>query len=833
MADDLQQKLDTNEKLKELLASQLDINQELEESLGKQLNIQTEIEDLANKGNELAARKKSIQTQIAKDVEKQAAIVEKLLQYGMSNSAYEREIEELARKITTAKQEELAINREINKQSQFDDALTKLKLKGLYDGLNQLHDTLMNQPWVAVLSVLINGFKSFFHIFQQVDEAGANFRRSMGLLRPTTQGIEDNVRQMYFDLAQTGVEAKDFYESLQAGAATMGTFQSTTMAMAKDMGLIAAQLGVAQSTSAAFAASMGMMGKSTMDAQKDITLFVAKLSEAAGTNLNEVMLDVANATKSSYAFMTKQPAALAKAAVEAKRMGTSLSDAAKSAAHVVNFTESVNEEMQASVLLGESLNLQRLRELSYRRNLAGVNKEIMELARKTHFEDLDPFQQEAVAKALGKSADEIGKMLQGDREMRRIRGDGSLAKQVAEYDKLRAANGDLVKLTAEGSRAQLASLSNQESLKAIGLSLKSIYQSMFAKPIEFAAHWLPKIAEGLNAIKEHTSGWLSLLAGGLIFIGGPMVMGKLLSLAKAGIFKILGKDVAEGAQAVGAGIQEGLIDKLAKGMVGLEKIATGFARIIVKLGVAVGRGIGSIIQFTLRGLALGLKALGTPQVLLGAVVLAVVGVAFMAFGKAAEFVARALKSLEGVNLVKMAGGLALVGFAMLPLALITPIMLPLSIGLLAFGVALRFVVGPAERMGKASLMLGEGLSKAAAGLSEISHLSILGVIKQFKDLANIVSELSKEFNSIPDIKIEKIQDIIVKSSQMAGQAVDKANEQMLAALTDIKNSVDALRSSLEKGGIAANVMIDSQKLDSAAARTLAFKGTKTPQPAFF
>ena len=51
-------------------------------------------------------------------------------------------------------------------------------------------------------------------------------------------------------------------------------------------------------------------------------------------------------------------------------------------------------------------------------------------------------------------------------------------------------------------------------------------------------------------------------------------------------------------------------------------------------------------------------------------------------------------------------------------------------------------------------------------------------------------------------------------------------------LAGLNLAVDGLRMSLEKGGIAASVNIDSQNLDLYTARSLAFKGTKAPQPTY-
>ena len=50
--------------------------------------------------------------------------------------------------------------------------------------------------------------------------------------------------------------------------------------------------------------------------------------------------------------------------------------------------------MEASVLLGKSMNLQKARELAYHRDITGLNKEIVKLAKDANFEQLDPFQQD-------------------------------------------------------------------------------------------------------------------------------------------------------------------------------------------------------------------------------------------------------------------------------------------------------------------------------------------------------------------------------------------------------------------------------------------------------
>ena len=828
--DELRDNLDIVSKLKEALSNVTDEYAKESGLLDGINTIENQILNTTKKLSEEQQKRKSLQNQIN-------ALGDEFNQKIKDTASNETRLHEIIEQIKNKRSEIFEINKNIALQEAFETQQQKLfneiGLGKAVKYMEEFNELVRENPWAAVLSIVSGLLHVFKNIFVELDSAAADFRINMGFIRSDTSELEKNVRAAHFELYQTGVTAKELYGAFQAIGQSIGTSQATTNQMAKDMALMAVQLGVSEATSAEFAKTMGMMGKSTMDAQKDISLFTSRLSAAAGTNLNDVMGDVAAKSETTYRFFVRNPLALAKAAVEARKMGTSLNDAARSANDLIQFTTSVENEMKASVLLGESINLQRVRELAYRKDLAGVNREILAIAQKTRFEELDPFQQESVAKALGKSADELGKMLQADREMRRIRSDGSLAKQVAEYDKLVGSNESIAKSTAENARNNLMNLSNQQSLKAISLALKSIYQTMFQPLVDLATIVLPKIAGWLQSIHEATNKWVAMfvgLAGIVALVTGPILLGKLVGWIKTGIFKKFGLEVKEAGSALKGGFAEGL----AKGAKNIEQVFKSVGNVIIRLGASIGRGIGAVIQYTLMGIAAGLAALGAvaAEAGLGLLVLAGLAIVLIGFAYAAKLVAAALASLKDVDLLSIAAGLMAVGSASLLLIPVAPFLPLLASGFFALGIALRLAVGPMERVGIASMELGLGLTKTAAALEKIAGLSLIQVLSQFRNLATTISQISKEVNAIPDIKIEKIQDIITKSTGIAVQQAQKSDEEILAALAGIKTAVDALRNSMEKGGVAANVYIDTQKMDSITARTLAFKGTKTPQPAF-
>lgn len=685
----------------------------------------------------------------------------------------------------------------------------------------------------AVAFLLVEGFKTLVQLLDKVDKPASDFRISMGLTRDATGDIEKDTRATYFQLAQIGITTDKIYDSYKAIEESIGNTYVTTKGLAADFATLNVSLGVAQATSSDFARAMAMMSSSTLDAQRDITLFTAKLSEAGGTNLSAVMGDIANASKSSYQFLTKNPVALAKAAVEARRMGTSISDTTKSAQSLIDFSSSVRSEMEASVLLGESINLQKARELAYNKDIAGLNKEILSIAKQTNFENLDPFQQKAVADALGKSTEELGKMLQADREMDKIRSRADLRGQVENYDKMVSASNDLVKSLAANERYQLSIKSNQAAIKAVTEAWGAIWQRLLEGPVNLLAKVLPKIAQGLGVINEKFgalgSGVMAVTAAIGVLVGARY-LGKLVGWATGSI----GKAITNLLGGVAEGTKKFASSDVIKGAIGLLLVATsliplGFALKLMQgvdwktIGImAVSLGI-LVLAVAALG-AIMMSGVGTVAILAGAAALLIIGAAMIPFAYAAKLAAGAIKSLADVDIMKIAFGIGMLGAAIMPLALLTPLFPLIALGLTAFSLALRFTAGPAERMAKAAEVLGEGLQMTVNSLLALKGLDFSTTFKQLKDLSVVLGEIGRSVDAMPDIKVEKLQNIMVKSAEISVNQESKNTDEVLKALDAIRASVEMLRSSMERGGISANVAIDSQKLDSAAARRLSFTG---------
>ena len=336
--------------------------------------------------------------------------------------------------------------------------------------------------------------------FVAFDKAAWEFRKALGMNRTEAQAIRNTSEKIAVNFMHLGVTIDGAYRSFQALGKAMGGVHNVSAELVENVSLMASQFGISEQTSAGFLRNLAAISNNSMESQQSMMGFAQAMSAAGGVPLGDVMKDVATRSNTTLTMMSRLPNIALKSAIELRRMGTSLDAAARSSRHILDFTESMNEEMEASVLLGRSVNLQRARELAYRRDLEGSTKEILRITKSVNFDKLDPFQQEAFAKATGKTVDELMNMLQTDRQIEKTRRSGTpeAQKQLAIYEKMHAANEAAAKALAKNAEAQFRSKANQERLVAI----QNKWNQLLAKANQFLLPVIDKILEGALGLIE-------------------------------------------------------------------------------------------------------------------------------------------------------------------------------------------------------------------------------------------------------------------------------------------------------------------------------------------
>lgn len=150
----------------------------------------------------------------------------------------------------------------------------------------------------------------------------------------------------------------------------------------------------------------------TRDAALNSIKMTGELARANGVAPAVVLEDMAENTEFFASYAKAGGKNLAMAAVEARRLGVNLSTTAKIADGLLDFESSIEKSMEASVLLGRNINLDKARQLLLSNDIAGMQREVLrQVGSQAEFESMNVIQRRALADSIGVGVDELSKMI--------------------------------------------------------------------------------------------------------------------------------------------------------------------------------------------------------------------------------------------------------------------------------------------------------------------------------------------------------------------------------------------------------------------------------------
>ena len=234
--------------------------------------------------------------------------------------------------------------------------------------------------------------------FFDVNKAQTEFIQLTGQSAASLGGVNTEVASMT-DLLKT---AAAFTKQTGLNAAAIFTPQQIgQIADATELLGISAEQGV----------KLGMIMKQTGKSADDIGNAIYRNVDAGISN-KVVYDDVLSASDDIVASSGGNVEALGRAASAARKLGLDLAKVNQIADGLLDFETSIESELEAQLLTGKNINLSKARELALNNDLEGVAKELEKNgASAAEFAKMNRIQQESLAKAMGMSRQELGKMV--------------------------------------------------------------------------------------------------------------------------------------------------------------------------------------------------------------------------------------------------------------------------------------------------------------------------------------------------------------------------------------------------------------------------------------
>lgn len=141
---------------------------------------------------------------------------------------------------------------------------------------------------------------------------------------------------------------------------------------------------------------------------------VSALNKASGIYINEkqVLKDISNLTAATTLSLGKNPEALGEAVQVARSLGMEMAKVESIADSLLDFESSISNELQAELLLGRDINLEKARQAALNNDLATLAQEIADQAgTAAEFAQMNRIQQDAIAKSVGMGREELAQTL--------------------------------------------------------------------------------------------------------------------------------------------------------------------------------------------------------------------------------------------------------------------------------------------------------------------------------------------------------------------------------------------------------------------------------------
>jgi len=305
------------------------------------------------------------------------------------------------------KREKLSVklNKTIAKRAEFEEEATEKALGGL------------------------NKLKS---AFKGITELGKGFAKSisdpaviMGAITKSFLEFNKANRQARQITGQTATNFSSFNDSLVSSTDQVKTIVSLSKqlginvnaAFSKDTILAATELtellGLSAEDTAKLALRTEAFGQDLGKVDDNTASIVSNFNKnnRSAVNFQDVLKDSASASGQLAATIGKTPGALENAAAASRKLGLSLAEVEDIADNLLDFQTSIEAEIEAELLTGKQINLERARSAALMNDMETLSKEIgSNEAVINAFSTGNRIEQQAIAKAMGVTTEQMSKM---------------------------------------------------------------------------------------------------------------------------------------------------------------------------------------------------------------------------------------------------------------------------------------------------------------------------------------------------------------------------------------------------------------------------------------
>jgi hypothetical protein len=425
--------------------------------------------------------------------------------------------------------------------------------KSAVSGLGGAFKNIGSQLLGGVLNpanLVLGAFTAIFDAVMAVDKATGDFAKSMNVSYEEALQTREELDAIAKASGDSALSGRRLQESLLAVNDALGTSGTLATADLETFTKLREQAGMTNEEIIDMQKYSMATGGSLEDNVESFQASAKALTYSKGVALNtkKIMADMSKVSNRTKISIEGGAAGLAKAAVAAKLMGGDLNKVAGIADNILDFEQSIENELSAQLLTGKNINLEQARQYALNNDMAGLAEEITKQAGSLEeYQHMNRIQQEAMAKAVGMTADELADVLVEQEALKSV-GHALNEEEQRAYDAAvekfgmdKAAkmlkDGELEKMVEQQSQQDRI---NQQIEKMMTLftDMAPAILGLLEPLVEIANVVLPAISYILEPIKLAFQGIAGLISGNLEGLSTTQIVLGSIAAAVMGIVSV-------------------------------------------------------------------------------------------------------------------------------------------------------------------------------------------------------------------------------------------------------------------------------------------------------
>ena len=388
------------------------------------------------------------------------------------------------------------------------------------------------------LSTLMQGAFTFMvKSFMDIDKHATSLARSMNITQGMAVAVQGRFRQIAIDSGDIMIDSKGLGESLMAINSTLGTNAHINDETLKTMTEMREKAGFTNDELMGAVKLHITNGKTLKQNLNTITKTAFALNKQHNTQINEreVLKEISKVSDAVTLSFGKNPGLLAEAVHTAKRLGFEMSQLEGIADGLLDFERSIDAEMQAEILSGKDLNLERARGFALM-NETGKMAEALagEIEKFGSFSEMNRIEQQGVAAAMMMSRDELAKTMFMREQISSLGKEDARIRQ--EVLNKRIQQVGLEQATKEAQDGTIDKMTEQfgiaERFEKIITRIQEIFVNMADGPLGRVAEIIAKMLENTTLMKL-VVGTIATIYSTKLLTGLVQSLGKALLLLGA------------------------------------------------------------------------------------------------------------------------------------------------------------------------------------------------------------------------------------------------------------------------------------------------------------